>query len=155
MIWYDTGEFVSNPGSPIKITYAPVVGKNGDIELVESGKENTDEYIQSFAESTDIMMILSRVENGDLSVLNANKGVFGDFTQVPSTFAEVLQLQIDSNNLFNKLPKDVRMKFANDPNQFFAQAGTGDWYEKLDGVIPSESVPEQFKVNVEVGELNE
>lgn len=131
--------FVTCPGSPEHILYAPKVLPSGEIELVPSGVENTDDKIQSFAESTDIRMILARVEAGDMTALQARpRGSFGDFTEMPKTFAEVLQLQIDSKNLFDSLPKDIKDKFNGDSLQFFAQAGSDEWLEKLDPVLPNE-----------------
>lgn len=135
---YADNSFRSNPGNPEHVLYSPKVLANGEIELKPSGVENTDEIIQSFAESTDIRLILSRVAAGDLQVLKQRTGSFGDFTQMPKTFAEVLQLQIDSKNLFDSLPIDVRDKFNGDPSQFFAQSGSPEWFEKLDSVLPEE-----------------
>lgn len=130
--------FVSDPGDPIHIVYAPKVKPNGEIELVESGRENTNDYIQSFAEQCDIHMIAQRVANGEVDLLTRRTGSYGDFTQMPKTFAEALQLQIDSNRLFESLPLEVRKDFNNDPNQFFAQSGTNEWFDKISPVLPEE-----------------
>lgn len=122
---------VTNPGSPIHIIFAPVVDKNGNIDLVESGKENTDVMIQSYADSCDISIILANAANGDLSGLNKVKGMYGDFTKCPKTYAEFLQLQIDANGMFDKLPPDVKKNFDNDPNKFLISAGTEEWMNKI------------------------
>lgn len=158
MIKFDNGNFVSNPGSPIHILYAPKVCDDGHIELVPCGKENTDEMIQSHLESTDINLILNRVAQGDMSGLTVKNGAYGDFTNVPKTFAEALQLQIDSNRLFESLPVNIRDKFMQDPNEFFAKAGTEEWFEKLNGIIPREMNPGVIKteeVKNEGGVVNE
>lgn len=146
---YEDSEFVSNPGNRIHIIYSPKVAKDGTIDLVESGKEDLVEIIGSFAESTDINIILNRVKQGDMSALQQRVGSYGDFTKVPETFAEVLQLQIDSNNLFNKLPQDVKDKFNNDPSQFFAQSGTEEWQKKLGDVLPEQYRYKDSEVKVE------
>lgn len=125
-------EIFTNPGSPIHILYGPKVQKDGSIELVEIGKENTDEYIQSFAESTDMSFILAKLAVGDTSVLQRRQAFYGDFTSAPSTFAEALQLQIDAANTFDHLPLDVKQKFDNDVNKFMASAGSEDWLKKMD-----------------------
>lgn len=128
----------SCPGLPFKTVYAPKVGPNGSVELVESGLENTDEFIQSFKEATDIRTILNRVANGETQLLMQRTGSYGDFTKMPKTFAEVLQLQIDSHKLFESLPIDIRQQFNNDANEFFAASGTGEWFKKIEGVLPDE-----------------
>ena len=47
----------SNPGDPIRPVYAPKVLPDGNIELVVTGVENTDEIIQSYRETTDMAYI--------------------------------------------------------------------------------------------------
>lgn len=130
--------FVSNPGSPIHQVYAPKVDPEGGITLVEAGVENTDDYIQSFAESTDLHVLLTRIQSGETDLLMKRPGSYGDFTKMPKTYAEMLQLQLDSARLFNSLPVDVKEKFNNDPNQFMAQSGTEDWFKKIENVLPDE-----------------
>lgn len=130
--------FYSDPGTPVHQLYAAKVAPDGTIDLVESGVENTDEYIQSFKESTDISVILTRVGAGELDLLYKRPGSYGDFTQLPKTYAEALQLQIDSNNLFNSLPVSVKQKFDNDAAKFFAQSGTKEWFDNIRDVIPPE-----------------
>ena len=136
MIKYFKNDIESNPGNPIHIIYAPVVDEKGNIELVEKGIENTDDIINSYQDSCDINLIIARVEAGDLSALNANKGTYGDFTNLPKTYAEVLQLQINSKRVYDDLPIDVKQKFNNDFNNFLATTGTDEWYEKMKDILP-------------------
>ena len=143
MIRFVKQKFFTCSGSPLHIIYKPVVDKNGLIDLKESSKENTDEIIQSYASSCDIQIILNRASNGDLSGLTAEKGIYGDFTEMPKTYAEFLQLQIDNNRMFDSLPKELKKKFDNDPNQFFAQAGQKEWFEKLGMIREKEEVNEK------------
>ena len=124
-------ELCSCPGSPIKIIYSPVVNEDGTIDLIESGKENLDEYIGSFAESCDIEVLIKRFTAGEIGVFNQRPAMYGDYTDMPKSFAEFLQLQIDSEKQYNALPADVKAKFDNDKNKFFATAGTESWYKNL------------------------
>lgn len=130
--------FFTNPGSPIHTIYAPKVDADGRMTLVPSGTENTDDYIQSFKESTDMAVILARVAQGETELLHARTGSFGDFTQVPKTYAETLQLQIDAKRLYDGLPAAIKSKFNNDSSQFFASAGTQEWYDKISPAVPRE-----------------
>lgn len=132
--------FYSNPGSPIHDIYGPVVGENGEVYLEKQGEENIQEFIDSFRDSTDIHVIVKRIQAGEEELLRKRPGSFGDFTQMPKTYAEALQLQIDAKNTFDGLSEDVKAKFNYDPNQFFAQAGTKDWFEKIEKDIPKEVV---------------
>ena len=89
----DRSGLYTNPGSPVHVLYSPVVSPDGGIALKEQGKENTDEIINSFAETTDIRIILQRVNAGEIDLLEQVKGTYGDFTGAPKTLAEMLQLQ--------------------------------------------------------------
>lgn len=141
--------FFTESGSPLHVLYSPKVEKDGSVELVESGVENFQEYIDSFKESTDLSTILARVGAGETELLFKRPGSYGDFTKLPQTYAEALQLQIDSNRLFGSLPAEVRHKFNDDPGQFFAQSGTEDWFHKIEAVLPDE-VKSMIKPDVSV-----
>lgn len=131
MIKFFKNDLFTNPGDPIHIIFRPVVDKEGNINLEEAGKENTDDIIQADAPSCDIQLILAQCAAGDMSALNKVQGMYGDFTMMPKTYAEMLQLQIDSHKMFESLPIDVKKQFDNDPNKFFVQAGNKEWFEKL------------------------
>ena len=135
---YGSKEFVSNSGSPIHVVYSPKVNKDGSVTLVESGVQNTDEIIQSYAESCDFYNILNRINNGEIDLLNKVPGQYGDFTNLPKSFGEFLQLQIDSKKLFWSLPVEVRSKFDNDYDKFLVQSGTQDWYKNIESVLPDD-----------------
>lgn len=146
---FANNKIVSNPGSSVKEVYGPKVKPDGSIDVVPVGKENTDRIIQSFAQSTDISFILAKLAQGDTSVLHQRSPMFGDFSKVPSTYAEVLQMRIDAGRCFDRLPVDVKRRFDNDVNKFLASAGSSSWLEKLDGVLPEE-FKELYKQPVDV-----
>lgn len=100
-----------NPGSGEKITYVPKLDEHGDFELVESGKIDLYGEIQSHKDSCDIYVLLKKYEQGDLEALSRVQGTYGDFTQMPRTFAEALNAMIAGENMFNSLPLEVREKF--------------------------------------------
>ena len=101
----------SNPGSRVKPVYEAKIDSNGVIDLVETGSENLYDYIQSFKDSTDINTIVKRYAAGDVDVLSKKQGVYGDFTELPNTYAEMLNIVISGENMFNNLPVEVRAKF--------------------------------------------
>lgn len=146
----DPKDFISESGSPIHVLYSPKVSDDGTIELIKVGEENTDDLIQACKESTDIDVIVSYYnQTGDTSVLNQYVPHYGDFTKIPTTLAEFLQLRIDSQRFFDAMPKDVKDSFDNNADVFFATAGNEDWYEKIKPVLPPDSKPE-VKEGVEI-----
>lgn len=133
----DSNSFVSSSGDTFHLRFSPRVLENGEIKLVESGKDDIKAMINSFRDSTDMSFILQRLAAGDTSVINQRPGVFGDFTKLPTTYAEALQLVIDGRREFDSLPLDVKNSFNNDFRQFLASAGSPEWTEKLSVLKPS------------------
>ena len=116
-------------GDPVKVLYAPVFDEKGVMHLAESGREDLYGYIQSHRDSVDLHKILERFAQGDAGVLERfqQKGVFGDFSEFPKTYAELLNTVISGEQIFNQLPLEVREKFGHSFNRWLAQAGSAEW----------------------------
>lgn len=136
----DPNSFISHSGDQFHVKFSPRVLESGEVKLVESGKDDIKQMINSFRDSTDMSFILQRLAVGDSSVLSQRPGMFGDFTQMPTTYAEALQLVIDGRREFDALPLDVKNSFNNDFRQFLATAGTPEWNEKLSVLKRSEDL---------------
>lgn len=111
----------SNPGSGMKDTYKMHVDENGKRELKKSGEYNLYAEIQSYKDSVSIDYILSRFINGDETALSRVQGIYGDFTEMPKTMAELQQRVIDAEHLFDSLPLDIRAQYNHSASEFFAQ----------------------------------
>ena len=111
----------TTPGSGMKDTYKMHVDADGKRELKKSGEYNLYADIQSFKDSVSIDYILTRFVNGDETALSRVQGIYGDFTQMPTTMAELQQRVIDAEHLFNNLPLDIREQYNFSASEFFAQ----------------------------------
>lgn len=111
---------ISNVGDRIKQLYEARVDNNGTIDLVEAGRENLYDYIQSFKESCDINTIVKRFASGDTDVLARRQATYGDFTQFPGTYADLLNTVIQGENYFNSLPLETRAKFNHSFREWMA-----------------------------------
>lgn len=143
--------FLSNVGSPIKSVLAGSYDENGNFQIVEKAKDNLYAQIQSYAESVDINVILKRFANGDTSVLNKHEPMYGDFTELPKTYAEMLNVVIAGENYFNQLPLEEREKHGNSFAQFLSN------YDKISaaGIAdPSPAAPKSVE-DVQEGVVNE
>lgn len=125
------GRMISDPGSPIHVVLSPELQKDGTLKLVPTGKENTDEIIASYYESTTLECILARFANGDMSALNRYQPIYMDITQMPKTLAEAQQKVINAEYAFQALPANVKEQFGNNFNVWLAQAGTEEWMSKM------------------------
>lgn len=120
--------FVTNNGSVTVPTYEYQI-IDGIKMLVKNGEKNIQEEIDSYAESCDINNIVNRFLNGETDLLNVKNGTYGDFTNFPSTYAEMFSRVQACENLFNELPVDLREKFDNSYMKFWDEFGT-DVFEK-------------------------
>lgn len=145
---------ISCAGTPVKKLFKGFYNEKGQVELKEDGEENLYDFIQSFAESTDIHTIVRRFTNGESDVLEKVQGFYGDITEMPRTYAEALQRIADSERVFNSLPVDIRAKFGHSFGEFLTASQEADFLDKL-GVKPAEqkepvvSVPDQKKEGAE------
>lgn len=112
---------LSNVGSGMKDDYKMHVDDDGKRELRKSGEYNLYAEIQSYKDSVSIDYILSRFVNGDETALSRVQGIYGDFTEMPKTMAELQQRIIDAEDLFYQLPLDIRAQYNHSPSEFYAQ----------------------------------
>lgn len=136
----DPNSFVTCAGSRTKTLYSSKVLPNGEIVLTPSGKEDVQDYINSFRESTDMSYILHQLALGNTSVLNQKQMMFGDFTEVPESLAEAQQMLIDGEEAFYKLPLDVRQQFDNNFRNWLFTSGQPDWMQKMSKLITTDEV---------------
>lgn len=124
-------DFFTCPGDLMKPVLSGKLMPDGTIKLTAVDQIDIKAEINSHACTCDMAYILSRLKVGDVSVLSAKEGAYGDFTVFPKTYAEMLQLVQSGEDAFNSLPLDVRASFDNDLNKWFATIGSDDWSEKM------------------------
>lgn len=146
----EPSEFKSPVGDLFQIVYTSFYKPDGTIGLKESDRIDIKKEINSYREQTDMSYILSRLMAGDDSVLNPCPPMFGDFTQLPTSYAELLNMVMDAERYFDSLSPDIRKKFDNDRGKWFAQMGTDFWMESMGFVhdVPSEIVSPEPSVPV-------
>lgn len=118
-------------GSRKAPTYEPVYDQKGVWHLEKTGEEDRYLEIQSFADSCDINVIMARYRNGETDVLQQIQGTYGDFSNVPTNYAELMNAKIQAENLFMSLAPEVREKYGNDVVQFMSEIGSKEGLEKL------------------------
>lgn len=126
-----SGRTFSAVGSPDKVLYSAGYREDGTIELKEKGKESLYDYIQSNRDSCDINLLVARFSNGDVDALSKVQGAFGDFTQFPKTYAELLNRVNQGRLMFDELPLDIREKYNHDFAQFMAAMDKPDFWEQF------------------------
>lgn len=113
-----------NPGSSVKKEYQLRVVDN-QMTLVETGKFDLYEYIQSHADSVDIHKILERCAMlDDYSLLNRMPAEFMDVSEMPTNLAEAFAHVKDAENFFNRMPIDIKEKYNNNFIEFISDIGS-------------------------------
>lgn len=129
----------SEPGSRFKTDYKLEIDEDGRENLVEIGKTDVYNDIQSYSLSCDIHYIIDKFQRtGDVSMLDKYPGVFGDFTNAPKSYAEMLQRMRDAEALFYNLKPEVRAEFDHDPMQFFSAIGTEKFMKFVENYVTSD-----------------
>lgn len=131
----DHARLYHEPGDRVKTLYGPVYDENGVLSLKITGKHDLYSEIQSHAESVDIHVLLQRYQNGDPGALSRIQGAYGDFTQMPSTFAEALNTMIAAEQYFMGLPVETRAEFGHSFQQFIASMDAPDFSKRM-GINP-------------------
>lgn len=109
--YHALGRQISNPGNPVHTLYTAHFDETGHYELVEDGKVNVYDEIQSHADSVDIHILLKRYAEGDATALARVQGQYLDVTGMPKTYAELFNVLNDAENVFLQLPLEERAKY--------------------------------------------
>lgn len=144
----DHRNYYSVLGETEKILYDGRYNSDGVLEIVPVGKDNLRDMIQSHKDSCDIHILMRRYQNGELVGLDKVKGVYGDFTKAPKTYAEMLNTIELGKDLFLSLSVEERAKYGHDFGRFISSYGTDIFTDTMRtaGILPQlvpEVVPEK------------
>lgn len=152
---FDRVRKFSSSGEEFHPTYELQVDENGVTELKKIGKINTYEQIQSWKDSCDLKTILRRFANGDVNALSSKVPMFGDFSSVPSSLAEYHSQLLQAEEVFSKLPAEIRSEFNNSASQFFVSYGSPKFNTVFSKYISSKSQSSNTVVSNDVKEVRE
>lgn len=120
----DSDVFVSNPGSKIVADYGLVTAEDGSTSVGVIGEKNLDAIIQSNKDTGNVALLVAKYNAGDEEALNRVRGVYGDFRNMPTTYAEMVSRLNECRAVFEALPVDIKEQFDNNPDVFWSEYGT-------------------------------
>lgn len=129
--------------------YQLSLAPDGKETLIAVGEHDIYPEIQSHAKSVDINEIVLRHQRGDIDVLAQRTGMYGDFTNLPTSYAELYQNVLDAQAYFDSLPLEVRQKFDHSFSKFFTSIGTSEFEAAF-----SQPKVDSVDVNVNESEVN-
>lgn len=146
---------ITESGKPEKDEFIGRFDKNGRVELVPNGKTNVYEFIQSFADSVDINVLLAKYKNGDTEALSRVQGMYADISDLPKTFADMLNKVKAGEDAFASLPAETRALFNNSVSEWFASVGNAEWFEKMGMDVPEPPMKKKTKAKAETAPVEE
>lgn len=128
-----------HPGSRVKDVYTAVYDDLGHLDLAKSGQEDLYGYIQSHAESVDIHLLIERFVRGDTDALARAQGFYVDASDMPKTYAEVLNSVIAGEQTFDRLPAEVKQRFGNSFSVWLSAFDQPDFSDRMGWSSPAAS----------------
>lgn len=138
----DSDVFVSNPGSKIVAEYGLVTSDDGVTSVGVVGEKNLDAIIQSNKDTGNVSLLVAKYNAGDTEALNNVRGVYGDFRNMPTTYAEMVSRLNECRALFEALPVDIKEQFDNNPDVFWSEYGTERFNNIVAGSVGQPTVDE-------------
>lgn len=127
---YDRVVKYSCPGSSVRVVRAGEL-RNNLLTVVDKGKEDLYSFINSFADSVNIHVLLNRFKNGDTEALMQRAGAYIDISAMPANINEFMEMAKNAENVFDTLPIEVKNEFNNNVVEFISTIGDDSWKEKM------------------------
>lgn len=141
-------------GEPMRRTYLWERNEEGERVLKLDQIIDQQAEIDSYLEETKIENIIRRASiDPDIAERIAPNlgGGIQDFTEAPHTLAELQNIMIRAEQIWDEVPKDIKLKFDNDVDKFITSFGSVEWAKNL-GIL--EEKPE-VEPNAEKKEAKE
>lgn len=121
-------------GEGVRRTYLWERNEKGEKVLKLDQIIDQQAEIDSYLEETKIENIIRRASI-DPNIAERIKPNIGggiqDFTEAPQTLAELQNIMIRAEQIWNEVPKETKLKFDNDVDKFIASFGTVEWAKNL------------------------
>lgn len=136
-------------GESVRRTYLWERNEKGEKVLRLDQTIDQQAEIDSYLEETKIENIIRRASiDPDIAKRIAPDlgGGIQDFTEMPQTLAELQNIQIRAEQIWDEVPKEIKFKFDNDVDKFIASFGTVEWAKNLGIYEEKENEPKTTKL---------
>ena len=134
-------------GENIRRTYLWELNKKGEKVLTLDQTIDQQAEIDSYLEETKLENIIRRASiDPDLAArLTPNVGGgLQDATEMPENLMELQNIMLRAEQIWEDVPKEIKLKFDSDVDKFVASFGTIDWARNL-GIYQEEPPKEPKK----------
>lgn len=133
-------------GETVRRTYLWEYNEKGEKILTLDQIIDQQAEIDSYLEETKLENIIRRASiDPDIAarlVPNMGGGL-QDATEMPKNLMELQNIILRAEQIWNEIPKEIKLKFDNDVDKFVASFGTIDWAKNLG--IYQEELPKEPK----------
>ena len=144
-------------GESVRRTYLWERNEEGEKVLKLDQVIDQQAEIDSYLEETKLENIIRRASiDPDIAARIAPDlgGGIQDFTETPHTLAELQNIMIRAEQIWDEVPKEAKLNFDNDVDKFIASFGTVEWAKNLGIYQEKQTEAETAKVT-EATEANE
>lgn len=134
-------------GETVRRTYLWEINKKGEKVLTLDQIIDQQAEIDSYLEETKLENIIRRASiDPDLAarLVPDMGGGIQDATEMPKNLMELQNIMLRAEQIWDEIPKEIKLKFDNDIDKFVASFGTVDWAKNL-GIYQEEKPEEQKK----------
>nr|DAV60488.1 MAG TPA: Scaffold protein [Microviridae sp.] len=121
-------------GESVRRTYLWERDEKGEKVLRLDQTIDQQAEIDSYLEETKLENIIRRASidpNIAERIAPDLGGGIQDFTEMPQTLAELQNIMIRAEQIWDEVPKEIKLKFNNDVDNFVASFGTVEWAKNL------------------------
>lgn len=133
-------------GENIRRTYLWEFNEKGEKVLTLDQTIDQQAEIDSYLEETKLENIIRRASiDPDIAarLVPDMGGGLQDTTDMPGNLMELQNIMLRAEQIWDEIPKEIKLKFDNDVDKFVASFGTIDWAKNLG--IYQEELPEEPK----------
>lgn len=133
-------------GETVRRTYLWELNEKGEKVLTLDQTIDQQAEINSYLEETKLENIIRRASiDPDLAarLVPDMGGGIQDATEMPENLMELQNIMLRAEQIWDEIPKEIKLKFDNDVDKFVASFGTVDWAKNLG--IYQEELPEEPK----------
>lgn len=121
-------------GESVRRTYLWERNEKGEKVLRLDQTIDQQAEIDSYLEETKLENIIRRASidpNIAERIAPDLGGGIQDFTEAPHTLAELQNIMIRAEQIWDEVPKETKLKFDNNVDEFIASFGTVEWAKNL------------------------
>lgn len=136
-------------GETMRRTYLWEINEKGEKVLKPDQVIDQQAEIDSYLEETKLENIIRRASiDPDLAarlVPDVGNGI-QDATEMPENLMELQNIILRAEQIWDEVPKDIKLKFDNDVDKFIASFGSVEWAKNLGIYQEKKAEPEATEV---------